>query len=294
MTTQLTPANSDANVTANSPNAFAVEYVNNPRLPVLLIDEHRFGSDDGFAQGEERIVWAGVLTTAGELVAYSLGMIQARQEGLDDQKRGRAIKSADVLEERLGGRLRPLVELILVNASVEFWASSNTFLVNEWRARTTPHAVLQTGQVINGPESPVIDMMSGYAAERTPSIQAARRIDAVIDRCKQNGLFDPAGQWMLVSTEGAPATQKGKPIRLGAGIERRMFGAGPLTGFFGDMLLIPDLCARLWSLHPRAVDRLRGPQLLTNIERIGGKNDEAAPGMRLVEELERALGPRKK
>lgn len=69
MTTKATPPASAATSAPGGADAFAVEYVNRRSLPVMLIDERRFGSDEGFAPGEERVLWAGVLTTAGELVS---------------------------------------------------------------------------------------------------------------------------------------------------------------------------------------------------------------------------------
>ena len=53
-----------------------LDLLRRPAVPALFLDERRFGRTEGF--DEERIVFAGVLTTIGTAAAFGLAVEAAR------------------------------------------------------------------------------------------------------------------------------------------------------------------------------------------------------------------------
>ncbi|MBS2024398.1 MAG: hypothetical protein JST92_18515 [Deltaproteobacteria bacterium] len=255
------------------------EFEGAPRRNALIIDERRFGSDHGFS--EERVLFAAVHTTLGDLAAFTAGMRKLR-DSLDAQKRDRAIKASDVFEGRLATNLRSVIAAPLLSSRITFWATSTPYLVNERRHRKHPAAQdVTTGRHIDGHETPVVEMISGDAAEAICNASGidgpSLRLEVFVDRSKQNGLHDrdPDSFETFEILADSPALSAGVPVKMGAGSHRRLIAIAELTKPFGDWLLLADLAAHVWGRVPAAVDRIRHPGLLSAIEKIGtldGKN----------------------
>ena len=137
-------------------SALLVDSVQAPQRPVLIIDERRFGADQGFA--EERIVFAGVLVPAGALTLLGLEMEKLRNS-LDAQKRTRAIKAPAVFKGRLANRLRCALAPALALADISYWAASQPFLAAEKRISVRPTVVdAATGRSLDAPEMPMVQI----------------------------------------------------------------------------------------------------------------------------------------
>ncbi len=257
-----------------------LELIEDPLRPMMLIDERRFGRDYGF--DDERVVLAGVLLSAETLLAFGLFVQSVRDEHLDEQKRLRAIKSADVLGGRLASILRPAVEAALLRSAVTFWATTQGYLEAEKRRRDGPAAYDVNGGVVNGRETPVIEMMSGDAAEQIKKTGGSR-LDVVVDRSAQNGLAQghTHDTFMLYEVEGAArATQNGVPIRLGEGVQRRFFAVSERTPTVGDWVLLADVAAHLWGNEPKAIEYLRHDHFLNGVQKVA-----VMPGTAVIGEL---------
>ena len=114
---------------------------------------------------------------------------------------------------------------------------------------------------------------------------AARPVlEVVVDRSHQNGLRRESEQECTVYDVQGPATatRGGMPITLGLGVRRRIFAVCERTDVFGDWLVLPDLAAHLWGHVPQTVERIRGNNLLSGIEKIG-----TLPGTVLLADLNR-------
>lgn len=239
-----------------------------PRRPVLVIDERRFGPTEGFES--EVVLFAGVRTTVEEALRFAAALQVVRQT-MDEQKRQRALKSADVLRGRLSNQLVESCARLLSWASVEFWASTTSHLVTVKRERPGPASVVvagtEAGRRINGHETPVLEMISGHVADELRATQ----LEVFVDRSSQNGLHERAESdfviWDQLST--ATALHDGQTVKLGAGCQIRHWAVSERTPLFGDVVLLGDLCAHLWGTNPRAVARLRTPAISHGVERIG-------------------------
>lgn len=208
----------------------AAELVAEPSRPVLIVDERRFGTADGFER--EVVLFAGVRTTVGQALRFAAFVDRTRRDQLDEQKKDRAVKAKDVLSGRLSPYLiEPAVELFCWS-SFEFWASTTEHLLCEKRARQTPAAKVVEGdgqgRSVNGHETPVIEMMAGFVADElcTP------RIEVFIDRSKQNGLHEHSqgGEfWVFDRLTPAPAILDGARVSLGTNCQVRYWAVEERT-----------------------------------------------------------------
>lgn len=256
-----------------------------PRRPALVVDERRFGSRDGLES--EVVLFAGVRTTVREVFGFAAAVQSVRQT-LDEQKRFRAIKAADVLRGRLAQHLVGPCAQVLSWSSVEYWASTTRHLVGVKRERPRPAALVvagsEAGRSINGQETPVLEMIAGLVADELQ----APRLEVFVDRSTQNGLHEQSDGdfvvWDQLST--ATAIRDGRSVTLGSGCQIRHWALSERTRVFGDVVLLGDLCAHLWGLNPEHVDRLRNRELATAVQRIG-----TAPGLLVAAELRRRVAP---
>ncbi|MFT3710923.1 MAG: hypothetical protein QM817_25130 [Archangium sp.] len=267
----------------NSIDVCLLEWAADPIRPAMVIDERRFGPPR-FA--EERIVFAGVLTTVGDLIRFGAAVEEIRRT-MDVQKQRRPLKAADVLSARHSKALQAGMVELLGKAQVAFWATSEPYLRAELAARQgTPVAIDQnSGAHLTGKELPVFQMIPGLAAEKQ-SVRARGFLEVFIDRSLQNGLHGSNPDILTVfdvGPSGAPATRDGKPIRLGEGVPQRWFPVCEETKMLGDWLLPADLSAHLWGANENTVDRIGAERLIRGIEFIGD-----AEGHRLIVELKNA------